>query len=303
MKWPCGMSLGKRARSTSSTSRPLRASSIAVAAPAHRAPMTIASYIVFATLTHDGSHVTRRSPRIAAIGSPVLRNLEITLRLLAARGGRRGAQRAGRELVHVRHLGLAAGGRDDPRRGHDRPPADRLLAAARCCTRCASFGRWLLRRGLFDRGSRLGRLMGRLHTPFDAVELASDAVARGNRKVFEEIGYEFARYLEADDLDAFLAGLRDGDPPDGQALLRAAFTRYAGASPARRQLLLREPRDRPARADPPAARDPRGDGRRLHDQGGPRPAAVPGAAPAHPARRRDRRRARPARARRSSRAS
>ena len=35
--------------------------------------------------------------------------------------------------------------------------------------------------------------MSRLHTPFDAVELASDAVARGNRKVFEEIGYEFAR--------------------------------------------------------------------------------------------------------------
>ena len=39
--------------------------------------------------------------------------------------------------------------------------------------------------------------MSRLHTPFDAVELASDAVARGNRKVFEEIGYEFARYLES----------------------------------------------------------------------------------------------------------
>ena len=30
--------------------------------------------------------------------------------------------------------------------------------------------------------------MKRLHTPFDAVELASDAVARGNLKVFEEIG-------------------------------------------------------------------------------------------------------------------
>ena len=60
--------------------------------------------------------------------------------------------------------------------------------------------------------------MGRLHTPFDAVELASDAVARGNRKVFEEIGYEFARWL-ADPEPDFLDGLRPGDPPDGQRLL------------------------------------------------------------------------------------
>jgi hypothetical protein len=44
MKCPCGISLGKLARSTSSTSKPLRASSIAVVAPAQRAPMTIASY-------------------------------------------------------------------------------------------------------------------------------------------------------------------------------------------------------------------------------------------------------------------
>ena len=55
-----------------------------------------------------------------------------------------------------------------------------------------SFGRWLLRRGLFDSTSRLGRLMKRMHTPFDAVELASDAVARGNLKVFEEIAPVFA---------------------------------------------------------------------------------------------------------------
>jgi hypothetical protein len=79
--------------------------------------------------------------------------------------------------------------------------------------------------------------MGRLHTPFDAIERASDAVARGNRKVFEEIGFEFARYLEADDLDAFLAGLREGDPPDGQSLLRSAFTRYARATDPQARLL------------------------------------------------------------------
>ena len=43
MKWPCGISLGNRARSTSRTSRPARASSIAVLAPAQRAPTTTAS--------------------------------------------------------------------------------------------------------------------------------------------------------------------------------------------------------------------------------------------------------------------
>ena len=52
----------------------------------------------------------------------------------------------------------------------------------------ASFWRALVRRGLFQPSTRLGRLTARLHTPFDAFELASDAVARGNRKVFEEIG-------------------------------------------------------------------------------------------------------------------
>ena len=96
-----------------------------------------------------------------------------------------------------------------------------------------SFGRWLLRRGLFDRASRLGRLMGRLHTPFDAVELASDAVARGNRKVFEEIGLRVRALARRRRPGAFVASLRDGDPPDGQRYLKAAFTRYAAPSPVR----------------------------------------------------------------------
>jgi hypothetical protein len=69
----------------------------------------------------------------------------------------------------------------------------------------------------------VGRHTARLHTPFDAVELASAAVARGNLKVFEEIGYEFARYLAVDDFDAFLS---DVEPP----LLRNAFTRYHALS-------------------------------------------------------------------------
>lgn len=74
--------------------------------------------------------------------------------------------------------------------------------------------------------------------PAAAVRRASDAVARGNRKVFEEIGREFARYIarfggdavfDAEKLARFCAGLRPGDPPDGQRRLRDAFTAYGEA--------------------------------------------------------------------------
>lgn len=71
--------------------------------------------------------------------------------------------------------------------------------------------------------------------PFDR---ASDAVARGNKKVFEEIGREFARFYagpfrdenpQAAHIDAFCAGLRPGDPPEGQAYLQRAFRHYYAA--------------------------------------------------------------------------
>lgn len=176
--------------------------------------------------------------RIAALENPVLRNLEITYAYsrLAASLNTRGERGAANWCTFATWASRQAGATI---RGEDTIDLlqDRLLRDRSLLHPFASFGRWLLRRGLFDRGSRLGRLMSRLHTPFDAVELASDAVARGNRKVFEEIGYEFARYLETPDLDAFLAGLREGDPPDGQSLLRAAFTRYA-RDPGPQDLLL-----------------------------------------------------------------
>ena len=67
--------------------------------------------------------------------------------------------------------------------------------------------------------------------PDSAFERASDAVARGNRKVFEEIGREFARFLALPptELATFPERLRPGDPPDGQEYLRQAFTAYAAA--------------------------------------------------------------------------
>ncbi|HOX24226.1 MAG TPA: hypothetical protein PLU44_00550 [Candidatus Krumholzibacteria bacterium] len=90
--------------------------------------------------------------------------------------------------------------------------------------------RWLLRRGLFRPATRLGRVVREVHTPFDAFELASQAVARGNLAVFAEIGREFARYLAMrrtnESIDGFLAALRPGPAPDGQDGLRHAFLHY-----------------------------------------------------------------------------
>ena len=80
-------------------------------------------------------------------------------------------------------------------------------------------------------------LLEALH-PQAAFARAADAVARGNKKVFEEIGREFARLIETflkDDrfdgekIAKFCAGLRPGDPPDGQRLLAEAFTAYCEA--------------------------------------------------------------------------
>jgi hypothetical protein len=190
--------------------------------------------------------------RIVAIASPVLRNLEITHcygRLSAAMEQRTGpcanwctfatwaSRQAGRTI-----------------RGEDliETLRTRLNEGPQFLHPLASLGRVLLRRGLFDPQTRLGRLTAQLHTPFDVFERASDAVGRGNRKVFEEIGLEFARYLhevapdagaDSPQLRTFLGGLRPGEPPDGQRYLRQAFSRYARVAAttdetARAQLLL-----------------------------------------------------------------
>ncbi len=88
--------------------------------------------------------------------------------------------------------------------------------------------------------------------PLGALARASAAVGRGNRKVFAEIGREFSRFLDtcgqdtaysAASIEQFCAGLRPGEPPDGQRLLRQAFTRLYAAcfepdAKARAELLL-----------------------------------------------------------------
>jgi hypothetical protein len=163
--------------------------------------------------------------RIVAIQSPVVRNLEITYcysRLAAACAERtgKGANWCTYATWASRQAGRTIRGEDllehlELRLGQSRW----LLHPFR------SLGRWLLRRGLFQPETRLGRLTAELHTPFDAFERASDAVARGNLKVFQEIGLQFARYLQ-------------GDGPEGDPLLRQAFAHYD------RAISERDPRTR-----------------------------------------------------------
>ena len=155
--------------------------------------------------------------------------------LLASRRGVRGRQRRGRELVHVCDVGIAPSGTDDPREDAFEQIGRRLGSSRWLLHPVATLWRRLLRRGLLQPDSRIGRLTAQLHTPFDALERASDAVARGNLRVFEEIGLEFARWLEEcaphSQADAapclgFLDRLRPGDPPEGQRYLRQAFAHY-----------------------------------------------------------------------------
>jgi hypothetical protein len=173
--------------------------------------------------------------RICAIANPLVRNLQITdcyarlSRAFAARTGQRAnwctfatwASRQAGRTIRGEDLG------DTLRR--------RLRAPTRLWRPLEAIWRWLLRRGLLDPGSRLGRVAHEIHTPFDAFERSSDAVARGNLKVFEEIAREFARYLRLCPADAelssqsftaWLAPLRPGDPPDGQDQLIRAFSYY-----------------------------------------------------------------------------
>jgi len=151
--------------------------------------------------------------RIAAIESPVVRNLEITYcysRLAAACAARHGP--GANWCTYATWASKQAGGTI---RGEDLlEHLGRRLGEGRWLLHpIATLWRRLLRRGLFQRETRLGRLTHELHTPFDAFERASDAVARGNVMVFEEIGLQFARYLH-------------GDQPEGHRVLRQAFAHY-----------------------------------------------------------------------------
>lgn len=169
--------------------------------------------------------------RIAAMRDPVLRNLLITdaYARLAAALRRRGPTCAN-WCTFATWASRQAG---QSIRGEDMVESlrARLRLPARVTHPIHSMWRKVLARGLFNPDTRLGKLVRIVQGPLDPFERASEAVARGNLKVFEEIGDAFARYLVATGpggggFDAFARTLTPGDPPNGQRLLRQAFTRY-----------------------------------------------------------------------------
>lgn len=187
---------------------------------------------------------------IAAGTEPVLRNLRITqsyhelAQATAALTGS-GANWCAFATWASRQAGLTIRGEDLQRTADDilgsplvREGLERVLVHAAKHTRLDVSG--------------LRDLVHRTIDPAAVMRKASDAVARGNLKVYAEIGREFARWIQSCGAEAAVDGpantsfrnsLREGDPPEGQRMLRDAFRAFALArsttdGDARQQLML-----------------------------------------------------------------
>jgi len=164
--------------------------------------------------------------RIGALDEPVLRNLQITqayheLSVALAR-------RTGSSANWCTFATWASRQAGQTIRKEDLKLAFQDLLAASPESRDAAAQ-------LVPRRSGVELQLWQALTPVAAFERASQAVARGNKKVFDEIGREFSRFLascaadssyDASNIARFCDGLRPGEPPDGQRYLRQAFARY-----------------------------------------------------------------------------
>ena len=191
--------------------------------------------------------------RIAAQGDPVIRNLQITQcyhelsHALAARVSGRPANWCTFATWASKQAGQTIR-QEDLARAFERLFARSPEATAVADTAAASVANL----GAEPAPGRVRDALWQARAPESAFERASDAVGRGNLKVFAEIGCAFASFLAlpatdgAHDADAFAAfreGLRPGSSPDGQGYLRQAFSSYAQAVSerdprARAQLML-----------------------------------------------------------------
>ena len=172
---------------------------------------------------------------ICATPDPVLRNLRITQayadlsRALAARTGA-GANWCTFATWASKQAGQTIRQEDLARRSRTTSAGPRRSASPSCVSATSS-GRSAARPTATASRAPSARPPRRP----GPLARASAAVARGNLKVFEEVGREFARFLTMlgapgasgpEAVDRFCEGLRPGDPPAGQAGLRAAFAGY-----------------------------------------------------------------------------
>ena len=174
---------------------------------------------------------------IGAIADPVVRNLRITqcyheLALAVAERVAPGANWCAFATWASRQAGQTIRGEDFARAAEDIIGSHEVTQVITEIIRLSiQTGRALTHATIVD-------ALRRAVDPEAALRRAADAVALGNRKVFVEIGREFARWRgtaaaagapDAAATAAFADGLRGGEPPDGQRLLREAFAAYGEA--------------------------------------------------------------------------
>jgi hypothetical protein len=190
--------------------------------------------------------------RIGALDEPVIRNLQITqcyheLALGLAAFSGPGANWCSFATWASKQAGQTIRQEDLARTFERLAGTDEMIrqAARRLASAAAGVG---LRLGIDE----LLAFIWKVWHPAAAFERASAAVARGNLKVFAEIGREFARFLatcppgiacQAEQVERFCAELLPGEPPQGQLYLRRAFHHYfqasrAGENKLRQELLL-----------------------------------------------------------------
>jgi hypothetical protein len=173
--------------------------------------------------------------RIAALGDPVLRNLQITQcyhELALALAPRTAwsanwctfatwASKQAGQTIRKEDLARTLKQLMDSE-ASSRQAAREVLMAAQQTDESLEF-------------DQLVKTLWEVLDPRAAVDRSSDAVARGNLKVFAEIGREFARFnatclgdpaYDAQKINHFCEALRPGEPPQGQDLLRRAFQHY-----------------------------------------------------------------------------
>ena len=173
---------------------------------------------------------------IAGLADPVVRNLRITqcyheLSTAVAERVTPGANWCTFATWASRQAGQTIRGEDFARL------ADDIFGSHEIAALVEALVQLVLRESRVDRSTIISAIR-RAIDPEAALRRASEAVSVGNRKVFMEIGREFARWRgtaaatsapDAAATYAFCAGLRPGEPPDGQRLLRDAFAAYGDA--------------------------------------------------------------------------
>jgi hypothetical protein len=173
--------------------------------------------------------------RIAAQTNPVVRNLQITqcyhelAQVLAERTGRRAnwcayatwASKQAGQTIRKEDLTRALENELGSEAAANQATQNLAAAARRVGTK---FG-----------AEEITSIAWKALDPQAAFTRSSLAVARGNLKVFAEIGREFARFYAAcledtsydnEKIAYFCEQLRGGEPPDGQRYLRQAFLHY-----------------------------------------------------------------------------